>query len=142
MGKDMPLGVKIISALILIGAVIGLLAGVYLFISGSLWSGPGDKTQIGEWTFTGLSSVTITFGILLIVLGGFFIFIAINLWKGKSWARYWLNVIALLGLIGGVLQIIRNISSVIIIFIGLIQSIISGLIVWYLMRKDIKEKFN
>ena len=47
MDREMPLGVKIISVLILISAIISLFGGIYLLITGLFLDSVDDTTQIG-----------------------------------------------------------------------------------------------
>jgi hypothetical protein len=90
--KPAPMGVKIISIILLIGAILMTLNFSLFVLVGILFLAGVD---LGTESFKTLSDVgdtgTILFATIifffLLTIGIFSIFVARGLWKGKNWAR-------------------------------------------------------
>ena len=133
--KNMPTGVKVISILYYIGAVVMLLIGLGLMFGAELLASlvPIDATTMA------LSSV------ILVIVGALFIpvavlefFIARGLWKGQPWARIVAIIFAAFGVLGGLSNLISG------AIVGAIFNIvISGLIGYYLLlTNEVKKAFK
>jgi hypothetical protein len=119
--KYAPTGVKVISILYYIGALLTLVMGL-LLIAGSqtlvnLLAEYG--AIIGTELITGLGVALILWSILEFFLGR-------GLWKGQQWSRIVVLVLAGLSLIGAISNLLTDVGS------ALLNLIVSGLIVWYL----------
>ncbi len=133
MEGQMPLGVKIISVLYYIGAVLELLVAVLLFVgAGAVSKLPvlGALGALGAGLF-------VVFGVVFIGLAVLSFFVGRGLWKGQKWARIVAIIFAVLGIlfalvgmVGG--QIASNIVSLV------ISAAIGG---YLLFSKDVKAAF-
>lgn len=125
--KQVPVGVKIISILYYIGAVISLISGIALIAGGSFLSG------LYGGLFTGLAVVAGIFMIALAVLG---FFVGRGLWKGQQWARVVAIILAILGIISAISSLVQGAWSSI---VGLIIQIVIGGYLWF--SKEVKKAF-
>lgn len=128
--SKLPIGVKIISVLYYIGAGFSLLLGLILLFTGGKASEWLSSLEIFPGFFTVLFMVA---GIFLIISAIIGFFIANGLSRLKNWARIAVMVFAVLGLINGLFTLP----------IGILNLLISGLILWYLgFNKDAKKAFK
>jgi hypothetical protein len=140
--KRRPTGVTVIAVLIIIGGILLLLAGIGGVAVGSLFI-----SQI-----TGLVFVII--GAIILAVGIGYLAISYGLLKGKTWA--WTITVVLLfigiainvsSIIFGSLAITVAINMDISTFLtansgSIVGIIISGIILYYLYRPDVKSYFG
>jgi len=103
--KIVPTGVKIISVLSYIGAVILFISGIALLIGagfvGSLLAAIPLIETLGAGLFVAGGIIMIGFGVL-------FFFIGRGLWKGRRWARIVVIVFAFLGVLMSIISMIMG----------------------------------
>ena len=119
-----PTGVKVVSVLFYIGAALGVLGSIMLFVGGSFVAGllPGFGSLAGG-LFIGM-------GIIMLAISVLDIFVGRGLWKGQRWA--WITAIVLL-VLGFVLSLIS---------LNILMIIIYGIIGAYLIfSKEVKKVF-
>ncbi|MEM0200802.1 MAG: hypothetical protein QXD23_00125 [Candidatus Micrarchaeaceae archaeon] len=132
---DRPLGVAIISVLAIIGGVLGILAGIFFVLGGSLL-GSLLSTAVGNIFGGSLTSagglIGLIFGalgIIVILLGVLYVLFGYGAWNGKKWA--WI-----LGIIFCVIDILMIVAG------NIISLIIGVLVLIYLFRKNTKTYFK
>jgi len=129
--NNAPTGVKVISVLYYIGAVISILAGLAFLIGAGVLSRVLAEIPVlgalGAGLFVAGGIVMIAFGVL-----GFFI--GRGLWNTRNWARILVIVFSALGVLSGLLTIIGGDFS------GILGLIINGLIGGYLLFNDAVKK--
>ena len=118
--KEMPTGVKVLSVLGYIGAAVTLLMGLIMifgagFIQNNLPS--GMIPEIGR-AFLGVGLVIA--GICALGFAVLDYFVARGLRNGRNWARIFVLIFAVLGLLSSLWPI------------SIVSLVIDGLIVWYL----------
>jgi len=120
-----PIGVKIISVLQIIGSII---AGVALFFA---------MTFLGM-QFGGLNVIALLIlALVLLVIVALCIFIGVSLWKGKNWARRITIIFAVIGAVVGILSLLSSVT-----LSNLINIVINAMIAGYLwFNKEVKEAF-
>ncbi len=127
-----PIGVTVIAVLTWIGAVLAVIGGIGIAFLGSLGSF-GNVYGLGM--MSGFAALGMVAGIIEIAIGILVFFVGKGLWNGKNWARITALVFAILGILQGL--------ATLIIGVGIISLIISGLILWYLgFNKDAKKYFK
>ena len=129
-GEHVPTGVKIISVLYYIGAVIELLLGIALFFgAGAL------KAKIPLLSFLG--PFLIIGGIILIGLAVLSFFVGRGLWKGQKWSRIVAIIFAALGALLTIVGMTQgNIASNV---VSLVISAAIGGYLWF--SNDVKTAF-
>jgi hypothetical protein len=127
-----PVGVKILSVLSYIGAVLSLLAGIFIIFAGGWIIVPliAKSLPIGASSLVEVG--TIILGILFILFAVLDYFIGKGLWKGQNWARIVLIVLCALSLISSLAHPLADIVGI----------IINAVIIWYLGFSDAKKYFN
>lgn len=131
--KEAPIGVKIISVLYYIGAVLFILVGFLMILGAKSFLTPNAGN-----TETNNSAIFILLGILMLGFAVLSFFIGRRLWEGKNWARIFVIILAALGIIAGI-KILANGK----IANSLIIIVIDALIVWYLLlSKEAKSFFS
>ena len=140
MQKNAPIGVKIISVLYIIGAVVIVLATIFLMYNvGSViqpLSVPADSGL-------SISNSFDVFSLVFIIQGTFFIGIAVlsffagrGLWKGKNWAKIVAIIYSIFGIIAGLGGLMKGeISSI----LGLFFSAIIGGYLFF--SKEVRQFF-
>lgn len=128
-----PVGVKIISVLYYIAAVVLIILGIALFGGAGLVGYLASKIPFIAVLGSGIIAVA---GIIVILLAVLSFFIARGLWKGKQWARIIVIIFAILGFISAIISLLKLDFSV----IG--SLVINGLIGGYLLfSENVKKAF-
>lgn len=129
LGREISTGVKIISVLFYIGAVLFLISGI-LSMAGIGLPAETGVPQLGR-------GFEIFGGILSIALSVFVFFVGFGLWKGRRWA--WITAIVL-SCIGILTSLIGLIGGGVGNLIGLIiYAFIGG---YLLFNKEVKKAFS
>ncbi len=133
-GKQIPAGVKVISVFYYISAVLGILSGI-LFLVATKLMGP-IISQVPVIGTLG-SMLFIVGGVVMLFFGILNFFVGRGLWKGKNWARIFVIIFAVLGIIVAVYLVIKG------SFVqGISDLLVSGLIAGYLLfSSKVKEAF-
>lgn len=135
-----PLGVILISVLLLLNAVIGILSGLgMVLLREELF--PIIQTEFEE-VAKGyelpqgiVGEVYDLVSVVIMALGLIFFLSAVGLFMLKNWAR-------ILTILLFVFQLVY--SSLLLVYdpFGIINVLIAISVIWYLLRKDVKEKFE
>ncbi len=134
MGKEVPTGVKIISILYYISAVLGVLLTIFLFAGIAFLSTLFPfLTAISAWGY----GLVIFSAILALGFSALSFFIARGLWKLKNWARMLAIVFAGLGVLGGLYSLFSGFSFSMVIELA-VQAAIGG---YLLFAKEAKRAF-
>ena len=135
MAGNVPVGVKIISVLYYIGAVVLILLGILLIVGagfiGTILQSIPLLGALGAGLFIVIAIILIVFAVLSFFLGR-------GLWKAQKWARIVVIVFSVLGVLFALLaivqgQILNNLLSLI------INAVIGG---YLLFSKDVKAAFS
>ena len=133
-GQSVPTGVKVISVLYYIGAVLGVIFGLLFFV------GAGTMGAIAEQIpLLGAlgASIFIVGGIIMVGLGVLGFFVGRGLWKAKPWARIVAIIVACVGILMAIISMIQgNIASN--IFSLVINLVIGG---YLLFASSAREAF-
>ncbi len=131
-----PTGVTVVAILDLIGGALNLLGGISMIALGPMIAAM-FASRMGEGKMLAyFASIVGVLGVALIIGGIVGIVVGYGLLKGFGWA-WWIQVIlSALGLISGVLALISG------AFMGVIDLVINGLIVYYFTRPHVKAYFG
>jgi len=129
--RERPAGITVLVVLQVIGAVLLLISSLGLlflsaFIAGFL---PSTIPSFVPGLVSGFFSLVAGFMVIMALIG---FFIAWGLWTGKGWTWIIALILAILGVIGGLLTLP----------IGIVTIIIQGLIIYYLTRPHVKAFFG
>jgi hypothetical protein len=132
--KEIPTGVKIISVLYYIGAVLFALLGILFIVGAGMINTIASEIPLIAELGAGLFVVA---GIIMIALGVLAFFIGKGLWKAKSWARILVIILSCLGVLSTLISMIQgDISSN--IFNLLLNGVIGGYL-WF--NNSVKKAF-
>ncbi|NLT38212.1 MAG: DUF2127 domain-containing protein [Methanomassiliicoccus sp.] len=109
-------------------AILNALGGIMTLI--------GGVAAIGVTSTGILAPLGIVFGGFTILIGLFQLIIAWGLWTGKKWAWLLALIFGILGVIFGILGLIGG------GFTGIVSLLINAIIVYYLMRPEVKAFFG
>ena len=124
---NIPTGVKIISVLHYIGAVLFLIGGFVAFAGGAFLNSVLPAFIGGLVAFA---------GVIFIVLAVLYFFMGMGLWKGQNWARIVAIIFAVLGVISGLLSVFSgNYGSI----VSLVIAAVIGYYLWF--NKEVKAAF-
>ncbi|HEY7695296.1 MAG TPA: DUF2127 domain-containing protein [Nitrososphaeraceae archaeon] len=162
--RKRPTGVTIIAVLMIIGGILTLIGGIGLVIVGPLisqytaseTSSTFENNMYSNFNFnsTDISStnnfLSIFSGYLSIIGAGLIalaivhFIVAWGLLKGKGWAWSISVIIIIISLVVGIIFVVFNvmvgdISSIIGQIVGMV---ISGIILWYLYRSNVRKYFG
>lgn len=141
-----PVGVTVLAILYFIGAGLCVLGGLGMILGGgfmaTMLSQQGGQGSAGAaGFFAGLGAVA---GVFMIIMGAVGALVGFGLWKLKGWARIVAIVLAaisgafqLLGLLGSLAHF--NLFAVV---WSLFWLAIDGLIIWYLLKPEVKAAFQ
>jgi hypothetical protein len=127
--KTIPTGVKIISILYYISAVLAVLAGIVIIFGGSLLA-----SFFVSFAILG-AGLFVIMGIIIIAVGVLGFFIGKGLWEGNPWARTVAIILAALGTLSSLSSIVGG------DFGSIVSLAINVLIGWYLLSNEEVKKF-
>src|SRR5215468_3422012 len=140
-----PVGVTIIAILVLIGAAFCILGGIGMMFGGGMLATIMSQQQAqgsaaGAGVLAGLGAVG---GIVMLVIAVLYLLVGIGLWKLKNWARL---VTVILTAIGAVFQLFILVTlllhfNIFSVMVTAVVLAIQALIIWYLLRADVKAAF-
>jgi hypothetical protein len=141
-GKKIPTGVKAVSILFYIGAIlcvimaISMIFGANTIITSMLASNPGMGLESIPQGM--MITVIIVIGILAVGAGVFSFFIGRGLWKLKQWARITAIVLSIVGFLSVIISIVLHFQLT-----QILSFVIDGFIGGYLLfNKEAKEAFK
>jgi hypothetical protein len=130
-----PVGVTILSILDFLGAAALLLFAILCFVGGGFLATVGQSDQAqGLGALLGMGAAVI--GVVMLVIAIICALIGWGMWKVKNWARILTIVLCALGVLFRLWGLVHmfSISSIIVIAID-------ALIIWYLLKADVKAAF-
>ena len=130
---EVPTGIKIISVLYYIGAVLELLLGILLFVGAGAISKISILGALGKLG----SGLFIIAGVIFVGLAVLSFFVGRGLWKAQKWTRIVAIIFSVIGVLFAVLGMVQGqIAS------NIIGLVISGAIGGYLLfSNDVKAVF-
>jgi hypothetical protein len=132
-----PTGVTIIAILNIIGGIIMLIGGIAAAAVGALLpSLPIPESDLSGVPTMLLGAGAIAIGVILIILGILGFVVAYGLLKGMGWAWTLTLVLAIISIVINAISIATG------NFGGIINIIISAVIVYYLYRPHVKAFFG
>jgi hypothetical protein len=141
-----PAGVIVIAILYFLGAAILLLAGIGFIVGGgaiaAMMSQQGRAGGSGLATLMGALGAGV--GIFFLIWGAVDVIVGVGLLKLKSWARMVAIVFAGIGACFqafGLLSSLAHFNIVSFVFTLIILGI-QGLIIWYLLKPEVKAAFQ
>jgi Predicted membrane protein (DUF2127) len=163
-----PIGIIIISTLIILNGSFLLLSGIISFFLASNFPDSLNNVDLTSFNFAGTNhtdvssynSNTVTninyflyvIAVIITLFSLIHFIISYGLLKGKSWARTTTLIISFISLIGNILMImiVLTLSSIVdsilsrpSIMVGNILTIIINIsIIYYLFRKEVKDYFD
>jgi len=140
-----PTGVTVIAILDFIGAAFCLLGGIGMILGGgfiaTMLSQQGQGSAGAAGILAGLGAAA---GVFIIIIGGVSALVGFGLWKLKEWARIVTIVFAgisgafqLLGILGTLAHF-----NVLALMWGVFWLAIDALIIWYLLKPEVKAAFR
>jgi hypothetical protein len=132
---NVPTGVKVISVLYYIAAVLSLLGGIAMLVGAGLIGSLANSIPLLGLFGGGLFVVG---AIIMIGLAALDFFVGLGLWKGQQWARIVAIIFAALGALSALVSLVQgNIGGG-----GIVGLIIHGLIGGYLLlNSSVKMAF-
>lgn len=149
---ERPIGVTIIAILIIIGGISLLIGGISLIGLGALLSissedviqSNGISTDVAQLASLGM--IPLVLGMVMLILGIAYLIVSYGLLKGKVWAWAITIIVTIIGLIIQIISSIVTGSITSSILIGLashiVGIIISGIIIYYMFRPNVKAFFR
>jgi len=137
--KSRPTGVTIISILNIIGGIIMLIIGFGLAAISSILPTMTaiDPNASGQMALAGLlGPAGVALGGIFIILGIISFIVAWGLLKGKGWAWSLTMILSIISIIISIVSLVGG------NFGGVVNIIISGIIIYYLYRPHVKAFFG
>ena len=135
--KEIPEGIKILAFVYFIGALILILIGFFMVSLGdSIRINPLISTELQQIGASISPVVLIVSGFAMIALAVLSYFIGKGLLEAQNWTRILLSVLAILGIISAISNIISSM-----IFSSIISIAINSTIAWYLIINEKTKEF-
>jgi uncharacterized membrane protein (DUF2068 family) len=129
-----PIGITILAVLETIGALVLLALGTMVILLGAAVL---VAIGLGEASLgIALSEIVVFVGGFILLLGVIELAIAWGLWKGQGWAWTVALIVAVLGIIGGVIALVSG------SLYNIVTLAIQVIIVYYLYRPEVKAYFG
>lgn len=132
--REIPTGVKVVSIIYYIAAVVIILSGIIFLTGASFVSEQLQNNQvisaIGQSGLVVIGIIVIIAGIIAFLLGRY-------LWLGRNWARIIIIILSVLSIISAIANIVNGYP------LRIINLLIHALIAGYLLfSKDVKSAFR
>ncbi len=150
-----PIGVTILSIIIVISGVLIVASGISLISLGAFLSVPMNNADVSLPTTNLFQFISIIIGTIILIIGIIYVLVFYGLIKGKGWSWTITVIVTIINLIIQVfLLIVSTVSAIFIIdsvdflilFIGLspmiINTIVSVIILYYFYRPHVKSFFG
>jgi hypothetical protein len=142
-----PIGVTIIAILVIIGGISSIVGGLAAIAFAGIVSMSSTETGSNAAIDIGsLSIIPLVLGIILLIIGIIYLAVSYGLLKGKGWAWIVTIVVTIIGLIMQIISaVITGLASSSIetaIVTHIIGIIISGIIIFYLYRPNVRAYFG
>lgn len=133
-----PVGVTILSILDFLGAAGMLLLAILCFVGGGFLATLGQNSQAsgaaGFGALMGMGAAVI--GVVFLVVAIICALIGWGMWKLKNWARILTIILCALGVLARLWSLVHMFSV-----FSIIVLLIDALIIWYLLKADVKAAF-
>ena len=150
--KERPAGITVLVILLVIEAIFLTSGGVSLIGLGALLSmSSGDIIQSNDVSadltqLASLGTIPLALGIVLLILGIAYLIVSYGLLKGKGWAWLITIIVTIIGLIVQIISAIIAGSITSSVWYGLashiVGIIISGVIIYYMLRPHVKAFYR
>ena len=143
-----PIGVTIIAILVIIGGISSIVGGLAAIAFAGIVSMSSTETSSNTAAIDigSLSIIPLVLGIILLIIGIIYLAVSYGLLKGKGWAWIVTIVVTIIGLIMQIISaVITGLASSSIetaIVTHIIGIIISGIIIFYLYRPNVRAYFG
>lgn len=128
--QQRPTGITILAVLAIIGGLLGLCGSAALFGLSGLGAVAGDLSS---------GATGVLFGVIGLISSVLYLAFGFGAWSLRPWA--WM-----LGIVGAGFSVLSNVLSLLTgnatILSVLLSLVISGVILWYLFRPEIKAAFG
>lgn len=128
--QQRPTGITILAVLAIIGGLLGLCGSAALFGLSGLGAVAGDLSS---------GATGVLFGVIGLISSVLYLAFGFGAWSLRPWA--WM-----LGVVGAGFSVLSNVLSLLTgnatILSVLLSLVISGVILWYLFRPEIKAAFG
>lgn len=141
-----PVGVTILAVLYFIGALFCVLGGILFFVGGGLGALAG--AQSGQQGAAGMSALIGALGafagVAFLIIGVIYALLGWGMWKLKNWARIISIVLLVIGAAFQLFGLVTSFAhfSVFVLVWTLFWLAIDVLIIWYLLKPDVKAAFQ
>lgn len=125
---ERPTGVTVIAILVIIGAILGILIGIF---DTGLFGNAFIKTHEEALISGTVASLTI------LIIGVIQLIVGFGLWNLSSWAWMVAVVVMVVRLIGDVLMFFQGRHAE-----GIVGGLIALVVLWYLFKDDVKQAFG
>ncbi|MHB8526150.1 MAG: DUF2127 domain-containing protein [Candidatus Acidiferrales bacterium] len=136
-----PTGVTILAVLSFLGAGLCVLAAAGMFLLGTagMAAMASEGRSIGPLAAMGASA-----GIACLVLAVLYVVNGTGLWKLQGWARILTIILVAIGVIFGVMGIVRSLAPLMVgmLLFHVILIAIDGWILMYLFKPHVKQAFG
>lgn len=139
-----PVGVTILAILYFLGALGCILGGILSMVGGGLAATLGNQAGSQGAGAAILGALGAAAGVVILILGALYVLLGWGMWKLKNWARIITIILMALGVAGalfGVVGLLAHFSV-----FGLVLTVfwlaIYSLIIWYLVKPDVKAAFQ
>jgi hypothetical protein len=141
-----PVGVTIIAILWFLGAIFCVLGGIGMMVGGGFLATlinqqGGQGSGAGAGVMAGLGAAV---GVVILIFGVLYVVLGWGMLKLKNWARIITIVLAVLAALGALVGLFGALVhfGVFLLIVVLVRLAISGLIIWYLLKPEVKAAFE
>jgi hypothetical protein len=135
-----PTGVTILSILDFIFGACALLGGILVMVGGGFMASMMNQAQSTNPGMSGASGIFAglgaALGVVIIIIAVIYFLIGWGMWKVKNWARILTIIFCALSALSQLWSLVHNFS-----IFGIVILAIDVLIIWYLLKANVKAAF-
>jgi hypothetical protein len=139
-----PVGVTILAILCFLGALACIGFGILSFVGGGLSAVAGSQTEGAGGAGAMLGALGAAAGVVCLIIGAIDFLLGWGLWKLKNWARIITLILMAIGVVFGLIGLVGTLLhfNLFSLILTLIYLAVYCLIIWYLLRADVRAAFQ
>lgn len=136
MRREKPAGVDLLGIIMLIGGLFSILAGLDSIGFAAIYSSVAPVNTAASSTLGAVADYAAIWGSIILAIGVGSFIVSFGLFYGRRWAWSWTMALSIIGIVLPIMNIVVGYWP------AVFTLIISGLVIYYLTRQEVRVYFG